>query len=138
MIYFDNEKFSDSEFSLYIINKYMAKYFDDKKANEILKKINRKKQFDSSWICHNDLHYIATYIDVISNYFPKEIDSIKAKEIDTICDYMKDSYFNTYATSAAIRALESLSYVDKSETYKVQLMKQSKRMKLKIKMSIYR
>ena len=113
----NNYSYSDYE-ALYLAASY-AMLKQDKKANEILKKINRKKQFDSSWICHNDLHYIATYIDVISNYFPKEIDSIKAKEIDTICDYMKDSYFNTYATSAAIRALESLSYVDKSETYKV-------------------
>lgn len=90
----------------------------DKKANDILFKIKLKKTFDSSWMYHNDLHYIATYIDVISTYFPQRIKDIKGGEVEELCNYLQNSYYNTYSTSAAIRAFESYAYQDKSEVYK--------------------
>lgn len=59
MIYFDNKKFNDSEFSLYIINKYMAKYFDDKKANEI--KTKYKPQQIAKLLGERDFSFFCTY-----------------------------------------------------------------------------
>ncbi len=91
----------------------------NKKAQDIMAKINVKKVFDSSWFYHNDLHYISTYIDMISTYFPERIGQIKTKEIEMLCEYLTNAYYNTYSTSAAIRAFESYANQDKSETYKV-------------------
>lgn len=113
----NNYSYSDYE-ALYLAASYAMLKQDDK-ANDIMKKVNRKKVFDSSWIYHNGLHYIATYIDIIVNYFPQKIGNIKQDEIYTLCEFMEDINFNTYSTSAAIRALESLSYVDKTDVYKV-------------------
>lgn len=90
----------------------------DKKANSILAKINRTKTFDSSWEYHNGLHYVATYIDVIASYFPQRIKDIKSTQIDLLCNYLDNCYYNTYSTSAAIRAFESYAYTDKAEVYK--------------------
>ncbi|MBR5867076.1 MAG: alpha-2-macroglobulin family protein [Spirochaetaceae bacterium] len=90
-----------------------------KKAQDIMAKIVVKKVFDSSWFYHNDLHYISTYIEMISTYFPEMIGQIKAKEINMICDYLTDSNYSTYSTSAAIRAFETYANQDKSETYKI-------------------
>lgn len=59
MIYFDNKKFNDSEFSLYIINKYMTKYFDDKKANEI--KTKYKPQQIAKLLGERDFSFFCTY-----------------------------------------------------------------------------
>lgn len=102
---------------LYLAASY-AMLKQDSKANAILAKIKLKKTFDSSWAYHNDLHYIATYIDVISSYFPSRIKDIKGTEVEELCKYLENVYYNTYSTSAAIRAFESYAYTDKSEVYK--------------------
>lgn len=102
---------------LYLAASY-AMLKQDKQANSILAKIKNKKTFDSSWVYHNDLHYIATYIDVIATYFPSRIKDIKGQEVEALCNYLENVYYNTYSTSAAIRAFESYAYTEKSEVYK--------------------
>ena len=90
----------------------------NKKAQNIMSKIKNKKTFDSSWFYHNNLHYISTYIQLISTYFPERIGEIKSKDVDLLCEYLTNAYYNTYSTAAAIRAFESYANQDKSETYK--------------------
>jgi len=90
-----------------------------KKAQNIMNKVKNKKTFDSSWFYHNNLHYISTYIEMISKYFPERIGEIKTTDIELLCEYLTNTYYNTYSTSAAIRAFESYANQDKSETYKV-------------------
>ncbi|MCR4791105.1 MAG: alpha-2-macroglobulin family protein, partial [Treponemataceae bacterium] len=90
----------------------------DKQAYSILNKVKNEKLFDSSWIYHNGLHYVATYIDIIATYFPERIKDIKANDVEILCKYLKSDFFSTYSTSAAIRAFESYAYTDKGEVYK--------------------
>lgn len=114
-----NKNYSVSDYEgLYLAASYqmMQQY---KKAQDIMTKLKFKKVFDSSWFYHNDLHYISTYINIISTYFPERIGEIKSTEIDMLCSYLTDAYYNTYSTAAAIRAFESLAGQDKSEAYKV-------------------
>ena len=74
----NKKNYSDTDYEgLYLAASYkMLK--QDKKANSILSKIKRKRVFDSSWVIHNGLHYVATYIDVIASYFPERIGDICA------------------------------------------------------------
>ncbi|WP_407427172.1 alpha-2-macroglobulin [Treponema sp.] len=103
---------------LYLAASY-AMLKQDKKANAILGKINRKKTFDSSWIFHNGLHYVSTYIEIIACYFPERISDIKANQIDYLCEHLESAYYNTYSVSAAIRAFESYSSVEKAGIYEI-------------------
>ncbi|MBP5519403.1 MAG: alpha-2-macroglobulin [Treponema sp.] len=103
---------------LYLAASY-AMLKQDKKADAILGKISRKKKFDSSWAYHNSLNYISTYIDVIATYFPARTKDITIAEIDELCSFLSNSYYNTLSTSAAIRAFESWAYSSNSDTYKV-------------------
>lgn len=119
---FEND-FKSSELSacdyegLYLAASYsMLK--QDKKANSILNKIKLKKTFDASWAFHNSLHYISTYIDIISTYFPARISEIKGQEIEELSNYLTNNYYNTYSTAAAVKAIESYAYTDKSGVYK--------------------
>lgn len=91
---------------LYLAASY-AMLKQDKKANTILMKIKYARTFDSSWYYHNDLHYVATYIDVIARYCPSRLKDIKTQQIEKLCSFMGYSYYNTMSTAAAIRALES-------------------------------
>lgn len=103
---------------LYLAATY-AMLKQDKEANRILQKIKNSKNFDSSWAYHNGLHYISTYIDVIASYFPERVKDIKSNEIDILCDSLQYCNYNTYSTSAAIRAFESYAYLEKGDVYKV-------------------
>lgn len=116
----NRKNYSETDYEgLYLAASY-AMLKQDKKANSILAKIKRKKIFDSSWLFHNGLHYVATYIDVISSYFPSRITDIKANQIDYLCEYLEGIYsYNTYSVSAAIRAFESYSSVEKTGIFSV-------------------
>ena len=103
---------------LYLAASY-ALLRQDKKANAILGKINRKKTFDSSWLFHNGLHYVSTYIDIIASYFPERLSDIKSNQIDYLCEYLETSYYNTYSVAAAIRAFENYSSVEKAGIYTI-------------------
>ena len=59
MIYFDNEKFTDNEFSLYLINKYMEKYFNNKAKEEIKKKYAPKQI--AKLLGERDFSFFCTY-----------------------------------------------------------------------------
>ncbi len=113
------KNFTASDYEgLYLAASY-AMLKQDRKANEILQKVKNRKTFDSSWIYHNGLHYIATYIDIVASYFPSRIGDIKAREVEELCSHLEYRYYSTYSTSAAIRAFESYAYTDKSEVYKI-------------------
>lgn len=117
--YINNGTYDASGYEgLYLAATY-AMLKQDNKANKILAKIKFEKTFDSSWIYHNRLHYIATYIEVISRYFPKRISDIKSNEINLLCDSLEMNYYTTLSTSALIRAFESFAYIDKTEIFKV-------------------
>ncbi|MBQ4379317.1 MAG: hypothetical protein II821_09000 [Treponema sp.] len=91
----------------------------EKQANSILSKIKRKRFFDSSWLFHNGLHYVSTYIDVISTYFPERLGEIKTTQVDYLCENLNSASYNTYSVCAAIRAFESYSSVEKEDAYTV-------------------
>lgn len=93
---------------LYLAASY-AMLKQNKKADEILGKCKRSMKFDSSWYYTNDLHYASTYIDVICRYFPSRAKDIKASQIETMCEGLKDCNYNTLSVSAALRAFESLT-----------------------------
>lgn len=115
----NRKNYSETDYEgLYLAASY-AMLKQDKKANQIVSKIKRKRTFDSSWIFHNGLHYVATYIDVIANYFPERISDIKSNQIDYLCEHLAESYYNTYSVSAAIRAFESYSGIEKSGIYSI-------------------
>lgn len=101
---------------LYLAASY-AMMKEDKKANAILAKIDRKKDHDSSWAYQNDLQYIATYIDVIASYFPSRIKDITTDDIELLCSRLENKYYNSYSTSAAIRAFESWTGSASTENY---------------------
>ena len=103
---------------LYLAASY-AMLKQDKQANAILGKIKWKKTFNSSWLYHNSLHYISTYIDVIARYFPSRIKDIDREEIDELCSYMSNSFYNTMSTASALRAFESWTSAASPENYKV-------------------
>lgn len=103
---------------LYLAASY-AMLKQDKKANEILAKINRKRTFDSSWVYQNELQYLATYIDIIASYFPARIKDISTEDINNLCGFLKYTYYNSYSVSAAIRAFEHWAYSSSSENYSV-------------------
>lgn len=110
---FDNYDYE----GLYMAASY-AMLKQDKKANSILQKIKIKKTFDSSWIYNNSLHYIATYIDVISNYFPSRLSDISGTEVQELTNFLTNRYYTSYSAAAAVKALESYSYSDKTGVYK--------------------
>ena len=67
---------------------------------------------------HNGLHYVSTYIDVIARYFPERITDIKSNQVEYLCEGLESmSSYNTYSVSAAIRAFESYSNVEKGGVY---------------------
>lgn len=116
---FTKSNFTPSSYeALYLAASY-AMLKQDKQANSILSKIKWKKTFDSSWVYHNNLHYTATYIDVIARYFPARIKDIKKEEIDELCSYMSNTYYNTMSTAAALRAFESWTSSSTPEHYSV-------------------
>lgn len=98
---------------LYLAASY-AMMQETKKADSILGKIDKKKTHDSSWMYQNGLQYVATYIDVISTYFPSRIKDITTDDIELLCSRLTSNYYNSYSTSAAIRAFES--WVNNSST----------------------
>ncbi|MCR4743371.1 MAG: alpha-2-macroglobulin family protein [Treponema sp.] len=111
--------YSPTDYSgLYLAASY-AMLKQDKEANRILQKIKNSRIFDSSWAYHNGLHYISTYIDVIASYFPERVSDIKSTEVDLLCNSLQYCNYNTYSTSAAIRAFESYAYLEKGDVYKV-------------------
>jgi uncharacterized protein YfaS (alpha-2-macroglobulin family) len=55
---------------------------------------------------------------MISTYFPERLGEIKTTDVELLCEYLTNAYYNTYSTAAAIRAFESYANQDKSETYK--------------------
>lgn len=113
----DNYTQTDYE-GLYLAASY-AMLKQDKKANAIFAKIQKKKKFDSSWEYHNGLHYISTYIEVIAKYFPQRISDIKQEQIDYLTEQLSSmSLINTLSSGAAIRAFEAYSNIDKSESFK--------------------
>ncbi len=116
----NKKNYSETDYEgLYLAASYkMLK--QDKKASSILSKIKRKRFFDSSWIFHNGLHYVSTYIEIISTYFPERLGEIKSEQIDYLCENLADmSGYNTYSVSAAIKAFESYSELDKTDAYTV-------------------
>lgn len=112
--------YSDTDYEgLYLAASY-AMLKQDKKANAIVSKIKRKRIFDSSWMFHNGLHYVSTYIDIISRFFPERITDIKSTQVDYLCEGLESmSYYNTYSVSAAIRAFESYAGVEKDAIFSV-------------------
>ena len=114
----NRKNYSETDYEgLYLAASY-AMLKQDKKANSILGKIKRKKIFDSSWMFHNGLHYVSTYIDVIARYFPERITDIKSNQVEYLCEGLESmSSYNTYSVSAAIRAFESYSNVEKGGIY---------------------
>lgn len=102
-----NNKDASSEYpGLYLAASYaMMKQTD--KGNKILSSIKRDMIFDSSWEFHNNLHYVSSYIDIISQYFPHRAKDIKTTQLELLSKYIGYEYYNTYSTSAAIRAVVS-------------------------------
>lgn len=96
------------------------------KANRVLTKVRIRKQFDSSWKYHNNLQYISDYIHIIVTYFPEKLSAIKTNEVKELCSFMDYKYFNSYSCAAAIRAFESLAYVDKTDMYTASALKNNK------------
>lgn len=120
------KNFTPSDYEGLYLSASYAMLKQDKQATGILQKVKNRKTFDSSWFYHNSLHYISTYIDVIASYFPEKISDIKSKDVDELCKYLGNSYFNTMSTAAAIRAFESYSYTDKADVYKAFAIEEKK------------
>lgn len=117
--YLNNGDYTTLDYEgLYLAASY-AMLKQDAKAEKILSKINASKKFDTSWIYHNELHYIATYIELVSKYFPKHVKDIKAKHVELLCNKLEMRYYTTVSTCAVIRAFEAYAYADKSELFKI-------------------
>ena len=103
---------------LYLAASY-AMLKQDKQANNILKKIKTERFFDSSWLYHNGLHYVSTYIDLICTYFPSRLKEVRSDDVMYLTSHLRTANYNTYSTSAAIKAIEALAYADKTDVYSV-------------------
>ena len=91
----------------------------DKKADELIAKAVPSRNFDSSWIYHCGLHYVSTYVDIVSNYFPETMKSVKAKMLEEVSNQIEKRWVTTLSASAAIRAMKSFADNSNMDVYTV-------------------
>ena len=89
--------------ALYLAASY-SMFQQSDKADKLVRQVKPSMKFDSSWAYHNDLHYVATYLDILSRYFPHRIKDQHSQLLETFCGYIDSMYYNTYSTAAACRA----------------------------------
>lgn len=109
--------------ALYLAASYAMLQQSDK-AEKLVRQVKPSMKFDSSWAYHNDLHYVATYLDILSQYFPHRIKDQHSQLLETFCGYIDSMYYNTYSTAAACRALASFASMAEGEQDKLSVQEQ--------------
>ncbi|MBO5729727.1 MAG: alpha-2-macroglobulin family protein [Treponema sp.] len=109
--------------ALYLAASYAMLQQSDK-AEKLVRQVKPSMKFDSSWAYHNDLHYVATYLDILSQYFPHRIKDQHSQLLETFCEYIDSMYYNTYSTAAACRALASFASMAEGEQDKFSVQEQ--------------
>ena len=109
--------------ALYLAASYSMLQQSDK-AEKLVRQVKPSMKFDSSWVYHNDLHYVATYLDILSRYFPHRIKDQHSQLLETFCEYIDSMYYNTYSTAAACRALASFAAMAEGDQDKLSVQEQ--------------